>query len=522
MFKEDNLKLAKFLDQVKIGESSINPDGGREPKAIASGITKKVETERTEKNIYVDKHWDFYNGNQARWFIQRHGEDNQQFLRRKEKAVITNYIRFIVDLDTKFLYGRPYKIGRQYGNNKQTQERFVEINKRININSLMLEAKRSAAIFGEQGFRLIALDKTTEEQVTISSKMSENVYPHPVPLDPRKTFFLLNPYGKVSAVVIKGDYVDYTTDQKKETLELIVSDSRWYWEDDKLVSAEKNKYSLREEFILMKNNGQRIDNIQDAIPLQTTLNELITDNAYFFARHGRPQLVSSVNLEHVIDKDNRVWQVDVNDDENIKVLDKLGFLVWDGKMEAAFEHKKEIESSILKISSTAAISTGDLKGIGQLRSGAALITAHSPSVQKAQEQQLVWSYNEERFAYAVAAFDSRLRNQSVESRYKDLNFQILFPRDSGVPGEELMGVEIGQIEINSHLSTLEDKIKDRHPDFTDDEVIEYRDKIIADSRELADATRVFESVQPEEGSSGNGSSAKKSGEQKKSSTTKSI
>tara|TARA_R100001244_G_C5169609_1_gene131597 strand:+ start:2952 stop:4478 length:1527 start_codon:yes stop_codon:yes gene_type:complete len=505
MILETNLKLATLLTV---------EEGPKHALSIAKGIIKEVKAERELNNIHPQMHWDFYHSYQEKYFIKRKNEDKIQYDERVKSGKVVNYIRFIVDLDTRFLYGRPNKVGRRYGKNSKTSTRMRDINKLIKVDNLQMEAKRTASLFGEQGFRLIPVDKTTGSQVAINTKMDANVYPHPVPLDPRDTFFLLNPYGKVVAVVIESEFTDYVKDQLTKVTELIVDDSRWTWHDDALQKSGVNKYTIRDEFFLQKNNAQRIDTVQDMLVLQTTLNECLTDNAYFFARHGRPQLVSSVDLSNVIGKDNMVWQIDAQDEESIKVLDKLGFLVWEGKMEAAMEHLKELEAKLFKVSSTAAISTGDLKGIGNLRSGAALITAHSPSIQKALEQQIIWSENEEALAMAIASFDSIIHGEKVITRFPEFDFTIKFPTDTGVPGEELMVAEIRQLSMNSHLKTSKALIREDNPNFSDEEVEAYRTELIKDSEEIVDSKRAFETETKESGPSG-GSSASKSTKQSK-------
>ena len=504
MILESNLKLATLLTE---------SEGHKSALAIASGIIKEVKEERGTKNIHPQMHWDFYHSYQEKYFVKRKYEDKIQYDERIKYGTIVNYIRFIVDLDTRFLYGRPNKVGRRYGDNNKTSTRMRAINKLIKIDNLQMEAKRTASIYGEQGFRLIPVDKRTGSQVAENTTMDSNVYPHPVPLDPRDTFFLLNPYGKVVAVVIESEFTDYLTAQKVKVIELIVDDSRWVWHDDALQSKGLNKYTIRDEFFLQKNNDQRIDTVQDMLKLQTDLNECLTDNKYFFARHGRPQLVSSVDLSNVIGKDDMVWQIDTQDDENVKVLDKLGFVVWDGKMEAAMEHLKELEAKLFKVSSTAAISTGDLKGIGNLRSGAALITAHSPSIQKALEQQIIWSENEEALAMAIASFDSIIHGEKVVTRFPELEFTIKFPTDTGVPGEELMVAEIRQLSMNSHLKTSKALIREENPNFSEEEVTAYRLELIKDSDEIIDSVRAFKTEEAA-GPSG-GSSASKSTKQSK-------
>lgn len=519
MILEDNLKLAPLVAPSKGG---VSQEISAQVLAIAEAIQNDVMAQRTLNNVYPQMHWDFYHSYQEKYFIQRKNEDKTQFIDRKANAIVTNYVRFITDLDTRFLYGRPNKIGRQYGPSEKTESRFREINKLINIDNLQMESKRTASLYGEQGIRLIAVDKTTGSQVGTSSKLGNNVYPHPVPLDPRETFFMVNPYGKLTAVVMESQFTDYLDGERTVVvMELVTNDSRWVWHDEKLQVSELNRYTLRDEFILQKNNPQRIDSVQDMLKIQTALNECMTDNKYFFAKHGRPQLVSSVDLSKVIGKGDTVWEISMEDDETKKVMDQLGFLVWDGKMEASKEHALELQSALFKVASTAAISTGDLKGIGNLRSGAALITAYAPSIQKALEQQIIWAENEERLAFAIASFDALIHGTTVEARFPQFDFIMRFPKESGVPGEEIINAEVRQINFNSHLKTLHELVQDEHPKFSKAEVDAYRGQIVLDSREVADATRAFEQLGGDEGEGGDSknktkSSSKKSNEQTKS------
>ena len=513
MIIEDNLKLAPLV--LNTSDASKSTQASADALAIANAVKTEVENERIGNNVYPQIHWDFYHSHQQKYFVKRKNEDVEQFAERKKNGKTVNYVRFITDLDTRFLYGRPNKIGRQFGGDKKTEARLREINKLININNFQMESKRNASLYGEQGVRLIPVDKRTGSQVEINTKIDENVYPHPVPLDARTSFFLLNPYGKVVAVTLVWEYTDYTQQSKKvKVTELYTDDSRWTWHDDALHSAELNKYTLRDEFVLQKNNPQRIDNIQDVLILQTAFNECLTDNSYFFARHGRPQLVSEVDLSNVINKGDTVWEIKGDDMETKKVLDKLGFLVWDGKMEASMAHLEGLEAKIFKVSSTAAISTGDLKGIGNLRSGAALITAHSPSIQKAKEQVIIWEENEDILSNAIVAFDALIHKTSVEQRFPKYEFVVNFPTTSGVPGEELMNTEIQQASINSHFVSIADVVRQNNPSWTDEQIKEYRQVLIKDSDEITDSKRAFV-TETKEPANGTSSSAKKSKEQSK-------
>lgn len=478
MILQDNLNLAQFVGN--------RADGT--PKDVASAIKNKAKEDRKVRKVDPVKHWDMYKGDHSYYFKQRNKEDHELFGYRKKMAVVANYVRYVVDLNAKYLYGRASKVSRRFGDSDTTDKRIRKNMERCQYDLLMLEAARKAGLFSEIPFRIVAIDDKTKDQPT-GKIASESTYGHPIILDPTKTFFLINEWGKIRGVVLENVVKDYVTGISKETRELIVADSRWFWVDDVLQTAEKNLYDLEEEFVLCKNNDLWLDDVQDIIDLNVTLDEALTDNAHFFAKHGWPQLVSSVDLSKVQSAPGHAWQIE-SDGPQDKVADKLTFLTWDGRMEDASKFLQMLEAMIFKISGTARIATGDLEAIGQLRSGPAIVTAHSPSIQKTQEKQVIWGANEQRLIFAMASFDAKIHGKSLEDMYPGLDVDILFPRDF-VPGEELVRAEVQQININSHIRTYEDIIRENHPEFNDEQVQEYRDQLMKDGEDVVDSLREF-------------------------------
>lgn len=525
MVLTDKLNLSQF----------IGIKNAAEPLQVAQSIIAAVKRSRVAKNIDSDKHWAMYQGHHSDYFRIRKDEDKELFGYRKKSAVIANYVRYVVDLSGKYLYGRASKVSRRFSDENDTDKRMRDLLKNTQYDLLMLEASKKAGIFGEIGFRLIPIDSVTGNQPE-GGFATETTYPHPILLDPTKTYFLTNKWGNITAVVIEDEYTDYTSGvsgRKHKTLELVVADSRWFWDDydefgfstTQLSSSVGNLYDLNQEFVLAKNNDAWIDDIQDILGLNIQMDEVLTDNANFFARHGWPQLVSSVDLRNVQNTPQHVWQIESEGPDD-KIQDKLFFLQWDGRMAESHEFVQYLESLIFKVSCTARVATGDLEAIGQLRSGPAIVTAHSPSIQKTQEKQVVWQGNECRLLKAIANFDSKIHGQAIGSRYKGLDVYITFPRDF-VPGEELVRAEVQQIQINSHIRTLKDLIRENHPEFSEEEVEVYREEIMSDSHDVVDSEREFISTQPGGGSTGapagakpvkpsgqSGSSTKKSKEQK--------
>jgi len=500
MFKSDNLSLAQF----------VGTDSGV-PESVAGAVKKQVQNQRQENGINLMKNWDFYQGFQRKYFTLRPNEDEASFLERKKRAVIENFAKLIVDTNTKFLYSREEKIGRTFGVNKKTQDRLIHINELINIGQLQLDSKRQASIFGESIVRLVPTDEFTGELVA-GKKTTRATYPHPIHLDPQCTYVLLDAYNKIQAVMIESSYYDFVKELKVATIELVVEDSRWFWEDNKMTKSEVNNYSLDEEFVVQVNNSMRKDDISPTLVLQTKLNETVTDQNFFMARHAMPQLVTEVDLSKVTMGAGKVWQLN-NAEEDKKIIDQLFFLTWDGKIDDSMKHVKELESQILKLSYVAMISTGDISSTGQLRTGAALVTSYGPTIKLAQESKVTWGINEKKLNKAIAKFDARLHGEAVNVRFADYDFRVNFPVDAGVPGEELVSAEVDAMQLNSHAITFRELIRRRHSYFTEEQVEEYYQEIIGDSKEIADALRVFESIQADSEGKPVDSSSKKSSEQ---------
>ncbi len=500
-------------------------------QAVAEAVVNEVTNERVTRGIDFTKNWDMYNARHAQYFKPRMNEDAQIFKYRKENPVVVNLIKFTVDLAARYLYGRASKVARKFSKTPATNKRMLDLVKQSDIQGFLLDASKKASIFGEVTARIVAVDALTGLQP--GDKSTETTYPQPILLDPMNTFVKRNRWNKIVAVVMRYKTQDYATSKVKSITELVVEDSRWLWSDEAAVPPgqtfslsgstviddkgrkQPNTYRLSDEFVHLPNNQERLSDIEDIIDLNISLDEAQTDKKHFFNKHGWPQLISEVSLEDVQYSPNKIWEIKVDDDSNKKVTDRLGFLTWDGKMEDHAKFVKNLERQIMILSNTAAISTGDLEAIGQLRSGAALITAHSVAIHKTQAKQIIWERNEINLFKAMANFDSYLQGTKVQSRYADLDIVIWFPKDF-VPGAEHERAQINQIMFNSHLKPLREILWEDTPN-ADEELIEAKYKeIMQDSVDVVDSTREFISEAKEAGATGkSGTSTQKSKEQTK-------
>lgn len=499
-----------------------------EANQVAMAVVNEVVSERIARGINFVKNWDMYNARHAQYFKPRMSEDAQIFQYRKDNPVVVNLVKFTVDLSARYLYGRASKVARKFSKTPATNKRMLDLTKLTDMQGFLLDASKKASIFGEVTARIVAVDALTGLQP--DGKATENTYPQPILLDPMNTFVKRNRWNKVVAVVMRYNVQDYATHKMKRIVELVVEDSRWIWESEAVATLPgqtfnlssvasvdgngkeiQNTYRLSDEFVHLTNNQERLSDIEDIMDLNISLDEAQTDKKHFFNKHGWPQLVTEVSLESVQYSPNKIWEIKADDDSNKKVTDRLGFLTWDGKMEDHAKFVKNLERQIMILSNTAAISTGDLEAIGQLRSGAALITAHSVAIHKTQAKQIIWERNEINLFKAMANFDSYLQNTKVESRYADLDITIWFPKDF-VPGAEHERAQINQIMFNSHLKPLRTILWEETPN-ADDELIEAQYKeIMADSVDIVDSTREFVSQQT--GTTGkSGTSTQKSKQQ---------
>jgi len=508
----------------------LSGQGVGQAQAVAEAVVNEVVNERTARGINFDKNWDMYNARHAQYFKPRLNEDAQIFKYRKDNPVVVNLIKFTVDLAARYLYGRASKVARKFSKTHETNKRMLDLAKQADIQGFLLDASKKASIFGEVTARLVAVDALTGLQC--GDKSTPTSYPQPILLDPMNTFVKRNRWNKIVAVVMRYKVQDYATNKTKQVTELVVEDSRWLWSDEAVAatpgqtlnlsgatsidgSGKKlpNTYKLSDEFVHLPNNQERLSDIEDIMDLNISLDEAQTDKKHFFNKHGWPQLVTEVSLENVQYSPNKIWEIKSDDDSNKKVTDRLGFLTWDGKMEDHAKFVKNIERQIMILSNTAAISTGDLEAIGQLRSGAALITAHSVAIHKTQAKQIIWERNEINLFKAMANFDSYLQTTKTESRYADLDIVIWFPKDF-VPGAEHERAQINQIMLNSHMKPLRDILWEEYPN-ADEELIEEKYKeIMEDSVAIVDSTREF--ISAEEGATGkSGTPTEKSKQQTK-------
>lgn len=505
---------------------------------VAEQIVREALAGRAARGEDYRKNYDMYLNRHEKYFKQRPDESNDVFRYRRDNAVKNNLCGFTVDLSAKYLYGKASKVVRRFSNNADTQKRLTDMAGLCDVDSFFLELSKKAAVFSETVARFIPVDSVTGKEVNDIS--NENTYPHPIELDPRYTFVKRNRYNKIVAVVLFYEQYDYAKGRANGIMELVVDDSRWAWEGASIHSlgrltlltnpgslpffassaakvitnGEKNLYGLASEFVHFVNNDDMKSDLVDIIDLNIALDESLTDKKHFFAKHGWPQMVSDVDLSQVQNSPNKIWEISGDFQHNNKVTDHIGFITWDGKMEDHAKFVKNIERTIMILSNTAQISTGDLESIGQLRSGAALITAHSVAIHKTEAKQIIWSRNEKAFFNAMINFDSYLHNEVPKVRYPEVEMEIIFPRDF-VPGAEMERAQIQQIQFNSHIRPLKDLIRENYGNISDAEVDSKYAEILSDSENIVDSTRKFESTQQASGASGsNSSSMQKSSEQK--------
>lgn len=479
-------------------------------KEVAASIITQNKNRRHDKNIDVDKHWDMYRGEHSKYFVPRSREDGESFENRKRDAVKANYIKWIVRANTQFLYGRSTKVRRVFSSKEDATEKGLrDLLSMVGYSKFIRTARIFTGLFGEVVVRLVPVDTI---YMNVPDVASETTHPKPVVLDTRCSFASINPWGRVVGIVIMSKISDFKTNTSKTRTELVVSDSRWTWDDDGQPVGTVNNYAMNEEFVVLRNNDEGLDDVQDVIGLNIQLDEALTDNKNFFGYHGWPQLVTEVDLQNVVKSPDKIWEIS-SDNDNKPIKDKMMFLQWDGHMKDYREYIIDTERRILKLADVALVSMGDPEALGQLRTGAAIVAAHSPSIRKAMDDQIMWEDNERKLLHSIASFDARIHKKSLSVAYPGLDIKLIWPKDY-VPGEDLMRAETQASQANSHTRSLHSIISEINPDFTEVQVENERTRIIGDSNDLVDSTRKFVSEQAPGTSGVSGSTTSKSNEQK--------
>jgi hypothetical protein len=483
-------------------------------KAAAGKVKADVDLVRSRLGINLQKNVDLYNNIVSKYFTQRFKESTEIFEYRKANPAKSNFVRFVVDLSAKYLYGRATKVRRDFGNNVETSKKATQLVKDTGLHQIMYDAAKKAAVCGEQVVRHVAVDRDTQEQPP-EGRATANTIPIPVLLNPQKTWTRFNPWGKLEAVYMQYEVYDFVKQKNVVYNEFVTESSRVTWADDNSAltpTKTPNVIPLTTEFVVLINNEDRISDIEDIRDMSVDIVEAYTDMKHFHARHGWPQLLSEVDLSNVAHSPNHVWELLSDIDDGKKVTDRVAYLTWDGKMKEAYEYASRIERNLFILSNTARISTGDLEAIGQLRSGAALTVAHSVAIHKTHAKQIVWEKNEKALLMALLRYTAYISNKEMASLYPDLEITITYPTDF-VPGDELQRVQIRAQEIQNGLASLVDLLKERHPELSESEIEDLKKAIFEEQGELVDSLRKFQSETV--GVSGtSGTSSEKSAEQK--------
>lgn len=463
-------------------------------KNIAGKIKNDELTERSQLGIDLRKNKDLYNNKAHIYFNQRYKEDNEIFKYRKDNPAKSNFIRFIVDLSAKYLYGRATKVRRDFGE-KETSVKVGDYLKEIDLHQVMYASAKKAAVFGKQVVRFIGLEMDTKSPPP-DGKSTEKTRPYPVLLNPERTWTKFSAWGTLIAVYLEYDVIDYAKSKKIVVHEFITESSRAKWSADADIpsSNTKNFIPLSTEFVVLKNNEDMISDIEDIKDLSIDVTEAYTDMKHFHAKHGWPQLLSEVDLSNVAHSPNKVWQILSDIDDGKKVTDRVAFLTWDGKMKEAHEYASRLERNLFILSNTARISTGDLEAIGQLRSGAALTVAHSIAIHKTQAKQIVWEKNEKEFLTAFLKHIAYLQDKNIETIFPDLDIKITYPTDF-VPGDDLQRTQVQQVQAINGLKSIKDIVRENYPELDNAAIDDKFDEILEEQRDMVDSTRRFESTQ---------------------------
>jgi len=195
----------------------------------------------------------------------------------------------------------------------------------------------------------------------------------------------------------------------------------------------------------------------------------------FKAINNRVSRISSVQNRHsdpilavpkgVLDEKGQVKRGNLKMFEiTSETQQKPEYIVWDAKLDFAFKEIEVLEEMILKASEISQGIFGTDKG-GVAESGRALKFKLLRTLAKIKRKQRYYNIALEEIFKAALALEG-VKNAEINIKWND-----------GIPQDEREEAETNEILIRSDQMSIEEAVKQRHPEFSDEEVQEEIEKI---------------------------------------------
>lgn len=447
---------------------------------------------KSNRDNYISKLWDFYNGDNQRYYLKRFsGETDTEYNDRVKNAVIENHCKSTVRISVGYLYASGHPVARRCVDEKAHDLMVDNIWVNNNMEEFMLDTGMMSGVTGYAIVGLEFIDKRTGKSFvggqysssdlkkffTVRYRLLDSSEAIPIgsESDPRRLNGIYvdslrdNFKGSMMLHSLRGEQID-----EKHIVEWIDSENWVKWIDGRQVQMNpdykkyinKNIYGdISIPFVVLRNPGDPMmiegepDHI-DVIPLNNELNKLSNDDSNVVDYHSFPILkfLKGAKMPHdFIRKANSVLEFDRDEDAT--------YLVWDNVLDASQKRQDVVRKQISISSMITAISRGDTSGIGQVRSGPALKSMFQSDLIVAYQKRI------KALSFEKQLIKATLKMVEIHTGEKFSSYEsaITFP-DDFIGIDELIKSQSRAIDLASGAKSLEEVLSEIHPELSNEEI----------------------------------------------------
>lgn len=436
----------------------------------------------------IHKYWDFYNGDNQRWYLpQFDGEDYQDYSDRLRKSVVENHCRGLNNTATGYLYGKGEKISRRAEDSKLQEILNERIWKTNHMWSFHLERALMQSV---TGFSIIALDfvdMRTSLPFVNKSKEDFSQYgsvkyrimdsSDTMPLSRAEDSTMLGgilKYYKVdnASGLTAFDRLNYKTFETNEVIEFI-DDKVWLkWVDEALVTENGNVNiygDVRIPFVLFRNPGdpkalEGDPDHADVIPLNIDLNERSNDDRNVISYHSFP-IIMFLNGG----KMPKNWKRGPSTGLEFDGDGKAEYLTWDNVIEASKERGDKLRQAMNRVSGYSDISQGSTENLGSVRSGAGLKTLFINDMLSTMTRQAFAQVGEQ----WLIASTAKILEYWTDLEFESYESEVAFPEDF-IGIDEWLRWQIDRDKMDAGVLGTDEVVKKEHPELLTEEEIRAR------------------------------------------------
>jgi hypothetical protein len=489
-------------------------------------------------------YWDFYLGDNQKYYITKFaGEDEKEFSDRQERACVENHCAKTSDTIVGYLYGSPETSGkvkvvvRNRSDKKVNQKAMDFLTQRIwtsnDMDAFRVNVGLMSSVTGVAIVHKVFVDSRTDlpfkpwtskedraKYGYVRYDLWESADTVPIPLvdeqnvvhsgvfggviritQPDAKKLMDNPMTRVANLENTSYLAEYFDAERYAQMAIDRGSVKAGTEKE-----TKNPYkSIHIPFTLFRNYGNPMglegySDLDQMLSLQTTLNELSTDDKTCIDYHSFPllKLLKGGKMPaNFVRKANSALELDGDQDAE--------YLTWDNVLDASEKKQESIRKQMTVVSGVSQLSRGNAESVGDVKGATALKTLFQADINEIGLKIPFFRAAEQRLALTTL----QMWQMETGESFGDVYVECEFPADF-IGLDKLLAAQTDQLEITSGIASIREKIAARHPEITSEkELDEMVKEVIDEMKKVAEAQA---GPQPPPGQQGQ-SPAKKSQEQ---------